>query len=79
MESRADVEKRERRNFYRMLQADKLLPCRLDDANKIVHQFLANKEGNMDPAVNARKLAERKESFTSICRKWRLSMVQNTS
>lgn len=79
VETRADVEKRERHKFYRMLQADKLLPCRLDDANKIIQQFLVNKERNMDPATNARKVAERKKSFNTNCHIWKLSMAQGIS
>ena len=42
-----------------MLQADKLLPCGLEDANKIVNQFMVNHKNNMDPATNARELAKR--------------------
>jgi hypothetical protein len=42
-----------------MLQADKLLPCGLEDASKIVNQFIVNQKNNLDPATNARELAKR--------------------
>ena len=58
-EIRNDIDKRNRHAYYRMLQADKLLPCGLEDASKIVNQFIVNQKNNMDPATNARELAKR--------------------
>jgi hypothetical protein len=56
---RADIDERNRRVYYRMLQADKLIPCKLEDANKIVNHFVSNRANKMDPATNVRKLAQR--------------------
>lgn len=59
---RADIDERNRRVYFRMLEADKLIPCKLEDANKIINHFISNR-ASMDPASNARKVAQRKEPF----------------
>jgi hypothetical protein len=58
-EVRADIDERNRRVYYRMLEADKLIPCKLEDANKIVNHFVSNRANKMDPATNVHKLAQR--------------------
>ncbi|KAJ4356441.1 uncharacterized protein N0V89_004474 [Didymosphaeria variabile] len=50
-----------------MLHADKLLPCKLEDANKIINEFVNNQAKNMDPATNVRKLAELAASMLLAC------------
>ncbi|KAL5373197.1 hypothetical protein DPSP01_012894 [Paraphaeosphaeria sporulosa] len=56
-EVRADIDQRNRRLYFRMLEADKLIPCKLEDANKIINHFVSNR-ASMNPATNARTLAQ---------------------
>lgn len=56
-EVRRDIDERNRKLYFRMLAADKLIPCRVEDANKIIDHFVSNRT-KMDPAANARKLAK---------------------
>ncbi|KAF1972415.1 hypothetical protein BU23DRAFT_417437, partial [Bimuria novae-zelandiae CBS 107.79] len=58
-EHRTALDKRNRQAYYRMVHADRLLPCKLEDANKAIDQFMINKKANMDPATNARWVAKK--------------------